>query len=49
MIVSNQSLTGLQLRVHNKRKFSTKTYVVGTKKNCLNETVPFGHPKPVLN
>ena len=31
------------VRVHNKKKqfsyFSTKTYVVGTQKNCLNERI----------
>ena len=36
------TLSGLQLRVRNKNifsYFSTKIYVVGTPKNCLNETV----------
>ena len=28
--------------------FSTKTYVVGTRKNRLNETVSFENPKHVL-
>ena len=42
---------GLQIRVCNGNKndfsyFSTQTYVVGTQKNCLNET--FEHPKHLL-
>ena len=38
------------IRVHNKKKsyFSTKTYVVGTQKNRLNETFYFKHPKQML-
>ena len=28
--------------------FSTKTYIVATQKNRLNETVHFEHPKHVL-
>ena len=35
-------VTGLTLRVHNREIFfllSTKTYVVGTLKNCIKETV----------
>ena len=29
--------------------FSTKAYVVGTQKNCLNEMVLFEHPKHMIN
>ena len=39
-ITSN--ISGLKLRVCNEdliSYFSTKTYVVGTQKNCLNETI----------
>ena len=28
--------------------FSTKTYVVGTQENCVNETVSFEHPKQMF-
>ena len=41
---------GLQIRVRNWKLFSyclTKTYVVGTQKNLLNETV-FEQPKHML-
>ena len=45
------SSTGLQIRVRIVKlffNFSSKTYVVGTQKNRLNETV-FEHPKHSLN
>ena len=43
-------MPGPQIRVRNWKLFyfyyfSTKTYVVGTQKNRLNETVLFEHPK----
>ena len=38
--------SGLQIRVHiEKTFFSSKTYVVGTQKNRLNETVLLSTPK----
>ena len=45
MVGIRKSITGLQLRVRNENLifyFSTKTYVVGTQKNRLNETVLLG-------
>ena len=45
-------LSGLQIRVCNWKlfsHFSTKTYVVGTQKNCLIETVLLSTPDTCLN
>ena len=45
-------LTGLQIRVRICKKnsyFSTKTHVVGTQKNCLNETVLLSTQNTCLN
>ena len=45
------SMQGLKIKVCNKKisYFSAKTYVVGTQKNILNETVLLSTPSKCLN
>ena len=45
MVSGNRPLVKSAYKKYQFSYFSTKTYVVGTQKNRLNETVFFEHPK----